>query len=638
MKTNYLTNINTPADLRKIEESNLPALCKEIRSFLVDTITPIGGHLGSGLGVVELTVALHYVFNTPDDKIVFDVGHQAYPHKILTGRKELLHTIRQYGGISGFPKRSESEYDAFGTGHASTSVSAALGISVARDLIGQDFRTIAVIGDGSMTGGLAYEALNNVGVLNKKLLVVLNDNNISIDQNISAMTNYFNEIYSSQTVQNWKGNIWDKFGKLGGKGDRIRKFMSRIEGGVKSIITPGMFFEAMGFDYFGPINGHNITKLLKILNNVKDSNNPTLLHIVTEKGKGYKLAENDSHKFHAVGQIDKITGEALKGKSNVPKYQDVFGAAILQMLENDDKIVAISAAMLDGTGLLEAHAKYPNRVFDVGIAEGHAVTFAAGLATQGILPVVAIYSSFLQRAFDNIIHDVALQNLHVVFALDRAGLVGEDGATHHGVFDLAYLRMIPNMVVMAPQNGVELRMMLHSAIYDKAYQNKCVAIRYPRGNVPDIEVSIYSSESPTHKNEQVPMISLGKAEIINNGNDVAILAIGRMVSIATEVRTLLKEAGIDSMVVNMRFVKPLDEALLSDIAMKKMKVVVMEDGQKIGGLYDAVLEVLNQFKIDILPIGIDDKFVEHGDNDALFKCNGMDVKSVSKSIIDFLKN
>ena len=632
-----LTQINNPADLRKLSESQLPLLCKEIRSFMIDEITKIGGHLGAGLGVVELTVALHYVFNTPIDKIIFDVGHQSYPHKILTERKDKLQSIRQKGGISGFLKMDESVYDAFGVGHSSTSISAALGMSVADCILKEEWiathfvdvrnedkdKFIAVIGDGSLTGGLAYEGLNNAGYLKKDLIVILNDNNISIDKNISAFSNYFNEIFSSQRVQHWKDTIWETLGKVGNKGDIIRRLMSKAGGSFKSFITPGMLFEAIGFNYFGPINGNNVFKLVKILNNIKKLNGPIFLHIITEKGKGYELAEKDTHRLHSIGSINQITGLSINENGNEIKYQDVFGNAMVELFEDDKKLVAVSAAMIEGTGLTTLAEKFPNRVIDVGIAEQHAVTFAAGMATKGIVPVVAIYSSFLQRAFDNIIHDCALQKLHIVFAIDRAGIVGEDGATHHGVFDLAYLRMIPNMIVMAPKDEQELRNMLYSAIYD--YKDSCVAIRYPRGKVvanSNYEHPIKLGDNPLNTFESIP---LGKGEILKEGKDICIISLGKTVSIAMAANYELEKDNIHIGIMNARFVKPLDTTLLDKIANQYNNIITIEDGQKQGGFGSAICEYFadKNYKNNIKVIGIEDHFVEHGQVDLLLTDEGI---------------
>src|SRR3989304_4849508 len=463
-KYEILSKVNFPSDIKQLDLAQLKTLCSDIREFLIDTISEVGGHFGGGLGAVELTVALHKVFNTPHDLIVWDTGHQAYPHKILTGRKDALKTIRQINGISGFLKRTESEYDVFGAGHASTSLSAALGMAVARDICKENKKVVAVIGDGAMTGGMAYEAMNNSGIRKSDLIVVLNDNNMSIAPNVWQISNYFTELISHPDYNKFKGQIWDLTGKLDQFGDRLRKIAVRLESGIKAVITPGMLFEALGFRYFGPINGHNLHQLIKIFEQVKDLKGPILVHTITEKGKGYKPAEGDYQRLHASTPFDKVTGKAIKESNTLPSYTKIFGNALTEIVENNPKVVGITAAMPDGTGLDILQAKYPKNYFDVGIAEEHAVTFSAGLATQGIIPVVAIYSTFLQRAFDQMIHDVALQKLHVVFVLDRAGLVGADGPTHHGSFDLTYLRLIPNMIIMAPKDEAELRDMLYPAI------------------------------------------------------------------------------------------------------------------------------------------------------------------------------
>ncbi|MDR0926916.1 MAG: 1-deoxy-D-xylulose-5-phosphate synthase [Ignavibacteria bacterium] len=620
-KLNILDRVNTPIDLRKLPEELLPELATELRKYMIDTVSQTGGHLGSGLGVVELTIALHYVFNTPKDKIIFDVGHQSYPHKILTGRKDLLPTMRQYNGIAGFQRIAESVYDPFGAGHASTSISAALGMSVARDLYNDyleeddyfDAKSIAVIGDGSLTGGLAYEALNNAGVQNRGIIVILNDNNRSIDGNVSAFSNYFSALYSSEKVQYWKNTLWNTLGKVGDKGDRVRRLAQKVGNGAKSIITAGMLFEAIGFNYFGPISGHNIPKLIRILRNIKALRGPIFLHVITEKGKGYELAENDERKLHAIGRGYTPQHKKLDF-SYQPKYQDIFGITLIKLFNSNPRLVAVSAAMIEGTGLTDLMEQYPTRVFDVGIAEGHAVVFAAGLATQQIVPIVAIYSTFLQRAFDNIIHDCALQKLHIVFAIDRAGLVGEDGATHHGAFDIAYLRIIPNMVVMAPKSGGELAVMLDSAIND---YTGCVAIRYPRGSVPSPDLKKYFGNSQP--------IECGKAEYLTNGKDACVIAVGRMVEFALQAYQTLLSEGIDITVINARFIKPIDTAMLKDVSARWKNIITIEDGQKVGGYGSAVLEYLNEEQIycKVVIMGIGDKFVQHGDIRTLFKEEGL---------------
>ena len=630
----YLSDINTPEDLRKLPPEVLSDVAHEVREFMVDTITRVGGHFGAGLGVVELTVALHYVFNTPKDRIVIDTGHQGYPHKILTGRKNYLHTIRQKGGLSGFLKRDESEYDAFGAGHATTSISAALGMATARDLKGEDYNVVAVIGDGAMTGGLAYEAMNNCGIQKRKVLVVLNDNNMSIAPNVWALSNYFTNVFTSPSLQKLREKVIEMTEQTGEFGDRIRKVAQKLEGGIKAVITPGMLFEALGFRYFGPVNGHNVPQLVKILESVKDIETPVLLHITTQKGKGYAPAEVDKQFLHAIGKIDKITGKSLAKKPEVvppPLYQNVFGQAMVEICEKNPHVVGITAAMPDGTGLNILSDKMPERVIDVGIAEGHGVTFAAGMACEGTVPVVAIYSSFLQRAFDHIVHDCATQKLHVVFALDRGGIAGADGPTHHGVLDLAYLRLIQGMVVMAPKDEQELRDMLYSAVHSEEFSKGPVSLRYPRGNSIGVEL------------KPMKAIRLGKGEIVRSGRDVAIVAIGNMVHPSLKAAELLREEGISAEVVNARFVKPLDTALLDDLCSRFDKIITVEDGQIQGGFGSAVLEYIgtkHNRNVDVFLHGIPDKFVEHGTQEELWAELGLDaagIANVAKEHIGFTR-
>ncbi|MGK9369782.1 1-deoxy-D-xylulose-5-phosphate synthase [Melioribacter sp. Ez-97] len=621
-----LFDINSPDDIKKLEGQDLKLLCTEIRQYMVDVISQIGGHFGGGLGTVELTVALHKVFNTPYDQIVWDTGHQAYPHKIVTGRRDALKTIRQFKGISGFLKRSESPYDAFGAGHASTSISAALGMAVANDILKENRKVVVVIGDGAMTGGMAYEAMNNSGLLKKNLIVVLNDNQMSIAPNVWQISKYFNEMISHPEYNRFKGAIWDLTGKLDYFGDRLRKVAARIEQGIKAVLTPGMLFEALGFRYFGPINGHNITQLIRLFEHVKDLNGPILVHVITEKGKGYKPAENHSQRLHAATPFDKLTGISLKKGTSLPSYTAVFGKALVDIAKSNDKVVGITAAMPDGTGLDKLQAELPERYFDVGIAEEHAVTFAAGLATQGIIPVVAIYSTFLQRAFDQIIHDVALQNLHVVFALDRAGLVGADGPTHHGTFDLSYLRMVPNIVIMAPKDEAELRNMLYTAVN---YKKGPIALRYPRGNALGVELK-----------EGFEEIEIGKSERIKTGSDVALLAVGSMVDYASQAANILAQQGIEAEIINMRFIKPLDEQMLLEIATKFDKVVTLEENSLIGGFGSGVIEFYNDhhIKADVLRIGLPDEFVEHGTQKELHQMLAIDPEGIAQKVTAFLKN
>lgn len=628
MDYRFLNDINSPADLRKLHETDLRQVSDEVREYLIDTITKVGGHFGAGLGTVELTVALHYVFNTPTDKIVLDTGHQAYPHKILTGRRDQLHTIRQKGGLSGFLKRSESEYDDFGAGHATTSISAALGMAAARDQLGLDYKVVAMIGDGAMTGGLAYEAMNNCGVIKSDMLVVLNDNNMSIAPNVWALSNYFSELFASERGRRLREKIGTMTDKMDGFGDRIKSLAHRIEGGMKAVITPGMLFEALGFRYFGPVNGHNVGQLVTMLQGIREMKGPILLHAITQKGKGYGPAERDKQFLHAIGKVDKITGKAVSSApppvAPPPTYQKVFGEALTQIMNEKANVVGITAAMPDGTGLDIVQKTHPKRVYDVGIAEGHGVTFAGGLATQGIIPVVAIYSSFLQRAFDHIAHDVALQHLHCVFALDRSGLVGADGPTHHGVLDLGYLRIIQGMVVMAPKDEQELRDMLHSSIYD--YTAGPVAIRYPRGNGVGAPISPMKS------------IPLGKSETLRPGTHVAILAIGKMVSHAMKAAEILAAQGIDAEVVNARFVKPLDTAMLDDISKRIGTIVTVEDGQIEGGFGSAVAEYIAQHQpgTKLHLHGIGDEFVDHGTQEELHSDLGLDAEGIAKRIMEVL--
>lgn len=619
--TKFLKNIEYPSDLKKLTLNDLKTLSEEIRDYLMDTISKIGGHLGASLGVCELTIALHYVFNTPDDKIIWDVGHQGYIHKILTGRRDKLKTIRQFGGISGFLKRTESEYDAFGAGHASTSLSAALGIAAARDFQKKSFKVIAVIGDGAMTGGMAYEAMNNIGLLNKDIIVVLNDNKMSIAPNVWAVQNYFNEMISNESFNKLRNKIWDFTSRMEKK-DRLQNLLSRIEGGIKGMLTPGMLFEALGFRYVGPVNGHNLISLVKMLEDVKKLNGPILIHVFSEKGKGPSYASEHYQKLHALNPFDKMTGVELK-KSSVPSYTKIFGQALTELAKRNEKIIGINAAMPDGTGLNILQKEIPERYFDVGIAEQHAVTFSAGLATEGFTPVVAVYSTFLQRAFDQIIHDVALQKLPVVFAMDRGGLVGSDGPTHHGTFDLSYLRLIPNIAIMAPKDEAELRNMLYTATL---YKKGPIAMRYPRGEAIGVEITDF---------EEIPV---GKGEIVREGNDVCILAIGNMVNNAMKSAELLKKKKIEVEVVNMRFVKPLDVELLKYVFEKFQKIITIEDNSIVGGFGSAVSEFAEQYryKNDLLLHGLPDKFIEHGKPEELYQMLKMDAEGIAEIAEQFL--
>ena len=624
-KYKILFKIDSPKDIRDLNLSELKQLASEIREYLIDVISQTGGHFGGGLGAVELTIALHKVFNTPEDLLIWDVGHQAYPHKIITGRRDAMTTIRKLNGISGFLKRDESEYDVFGAGHASTSISAAVGMATARDHLGKKHKVVAIIGDGAMTGGMAYEGLNNAGVLKSDLIVVLNDNQMSIAPNVWQYANYFNEMITHPEFQKLKGAIWDLTGKLDQFGDRIRKVAVRLESGIKAIVTPGMLFEALGFRYFGPIDGHNLGKLINIFDKVRQLRGPILVHTVTQKGKGYKPAESNKEKFHGISPFDKLTGQTIKKSSAAPKYTTVFGNAMVEIVKNNPKVVGITAAMPDGTGLNILQKEFPDNFYDAGIAEQHAVTFAAGLAAEGMTPVAAIYSTFLQRAFDQIIHDIALQKLHVVFALDRGGLVGADGPTHHGAFDLTYLRLIPGMVIMAPKDEAELRDMLFTAI--EKYKDGPIALRYPRGEAVGVPLK-----------EEFNEIPVGKGEILKKGEDVALLAVGKMVSYSNKASEILAAEGIDAEIINMRFIKPLDTELLDYVASKFNKIITLEENTVVGGFGSGVLEYFasKNYKNDVLQIGLPDEFVEQGSQAELHALLGIDPDGIAEKVKAFV--
>lgn len=625
-KYKLLFDVDAPKDIRDFDVKKLKLLCSEIREYMIDVISQIGGHFGGGLGSVELTVALHKVFNTPYDKIIWDTGHQAYPHKIITGRRDQLVTIRRFHGLSGFLKRTESEYDEFGAGHASTSISAALGIATGSTLKSEKRKVIAVIGDGAMTGGMAYEAMNNSGILKNDIIVVLNDNNMSIAPNVWQISNYFTEMISHPEYNKFKGAIWDLTGKLDEFGDRLRRVASRLETGIKAVITPGMLFEALGFRYFGPVNGHNICQLVKLFEHVKPLSGPILVHTLTQKGKGYKPAEGHVQKLHASTPFDKVTGKAVKKPGGTPSYTSVFGNALVEIVKSNENVIGITAAMPDGTGLDQLSKEVPDKYFDVGIAEEHAVTFAAGLATQGIIPVVAIYSSFLQRGFDQIVHDVALQKLHVVFVLDRAGLVGADGPTHHGTFDLTYLRLIPHMVIMAPKDEAELRDMIYTAVQ---YKQGPIAVRYPRGSALGVEMK-----------EGFTELEIGKAEILKEGEDIALLAVGSMVDYSKEAAEKLDLEGINCEVINMRFIKPLDELMLDYVASKFDRIVTLEENTLKGGFGSGVLEYYSDKGVhkNLLRIGIPDKFIDHGTQAELHKLIKIDPDGIVEKVKIFCGN
>ena len=541
-----LENINSPADLKKLKPEQLPALAKEVRQFLLETVSNTGGHLGSNLGTVELTIALHYCFDSPQDKIIWDVGHQAYTHKILTGRREQFHTQRQYQGISGFPKRSESEHDAFGVGHSSTSISAGLGMAAAADLAGKKNHAIAVIGDGSLTGGMAFEALNQAGHLKKNMIVILNDNDMSISKNVGAFSSFISRKLTGRYFRDLKKEIQELLINIPAIGTDILHFARRAENSLKGFLTPGSLFEALGFDYLGPLDGHDLLHLVEVFTNINELDGPLLVHVMTTKGKGYKPAEDTPQKYHGVGAFDIATGKGAP-KATAKSYTDVFGETIVQLAEQDQKIVAITAAMPDGTGLNTFAERFPKRFFDVGIAEQHAMTFAAGLAADGFRPVAAIYSTFVQRGYDQVFHDICLQHLPVTIAMDRAGLVGDDGPTHHGVFDLSYLRHLPGITLMAPKDENELRHMLKTAVYSGVP----MALRYPRGAGYGVELDV-----------ELKTLEIGKGELLTEGRDLCIIAIGSSVYPALQAAESLKQKGISAGVINARFVKPLDADLI----------------------------------------------------------------------------
>ncbi len=612
----YLNQISGPEDLKRIERSELPKLAKEIRQVIIETVSRTGGHLAPSLGVVELTIALLYVFDPPQDKIIWDVGHQAYAYKLLTGRRDRFHTLRQHGGLSGFTRMSESPYDAFSTGHASTSISAGLGIAFGRCLRKNAGKIIAVIGDGSMTGGLAYEGLNQTGDLQKDLIVVLNDNEMSIARNVGVLSSFLSRKLSAKHFMTLREELKDFFKSLPKFGDDVYNLAKRTEESFKAFITPGMLFEAFNFNYFGPIKGHRLDHLIDTLQNVKEMRKPVLFHVTTTKGKGYSPAETNPTYFHGVGSFEIETGNGIVVKEAPPTYTEVFGETLVQLARENDKIVAVTAAMPEGTGLKAFSQEFPERFVDVGIAEQHAVTFAAGLATEGLRPVVAIYSTFLQRAYDQILHDVCLEAHPVVFAMDRGGIVGEDGPTHHGLFDLTYLRSLPNMVVMAPKDENELRRMLKTAVQHPGP----IALRYPRGCGVGVPIE-----------DEIALLPIGQAEVLTTGNDAVILAIGATVKPALEAAKVLKDENITVTVVNCRFVKPLDTALITQLAADISYILTVEENVLQGGFGSAVLECLADAHIrpkGLVRLGIVDTFVEHGSQQVLRSKYGIDSATI----------
>ncbi len=622
IKEGVLNKVNYPEDIKKLDLQELNVLADEIREMIIETVSKRGGHLASSLGVVELTIALHYVFNTPQDKLVWDVGHQTYAHKILTGRKDKFTTLRQKGGVSGFPKREESVYDAFNVGHSGTSISAATGIAEARCLKGDGFKVIAVIGDGSISAGMAFEGMNWAGDRNKDLIIILNDNELSISPNVGALSSYLNRIMTGHTVTKLKAEIKNFLRSIPAIGEPMFRFTRQVEESLKAFVVPGVLFEELGFTYVGPLEGHRLDHLIKNLENVKDLKGPVLVHVITKKGKGYQFSEDDPLRFHGIAPFHIETGESLADK-NIPfppTYSKVFGDAIVKLASADSRIVAITAAMCEGTGLDKFAAKFPSRFYDVGIAEQHAVTFAAGLATQSLMPVVAIYSTFIQRAYDQIIHDICLPRLPVVFALDRGGLVGEDGPTHHGMFDFSFLRSIPNIIIMAPGDENELQHMLKTAVQSE-YP---VSIRYPRG----CGVGAPLDDEP-HS------LEIGKGEILTSGSDLAVIAVGSCVHPALRAAARLRQEGISIAVVNARFVKPLDEELLCDTAASLKRVITVEENVLMGGFGSAVLELFEKKgvrNVTAKRLGIGDEFVEHAAQRELRRMHGIDEEGIMAAV------
>jgi 1-deoxy-D-xylulose-5-phosphate synthase len=626
-----LQTINSPDDLKKISKEKLHQVCDELRQYIIDVVSVHGGHFGASLGVVELSVALHYVYNTPYDQLVWDVGHQAYGHKILTGRRDNFISNRKYKGLSGFPKRSESEYDTFGVGHSSTSISAALGMAIAAKYKGEDRKSVAVIGDGSMTAGMAFEAMNHAGVADTDMLIILNDNCMSIDPNVGALKEYLTDITTSQTYNKFRDDVWKLLGKLPVGKRFTRDMASKLEAGIKGMVTRSSnLFEALNLRYFGPIDGHNITKLVDTLKDLRNIPGPKILHIVTVKGKGYALAEKDQTKWHAPGLFDKITGEIYKKKFDIPqppKYQDVFGHTILELAEKNEKIMGITPAMPSGSSLNIMMKAMPHRAIDVGIAEQHAVTVSAGMATQGLKVFCNIYSSFMQRAFDQVVHDVAIQKLPVIFCLDRAGLVGEDGPTHHGAYDIPYFRCIPNMIISAPMNEQELRNLMYTSQLEST--KLPFVIRYPRG-----EGVMPEWRKPMEE------IEIGKGRKLRDGKDVAILSFGHPGNFAAAAIRDLRAEGIQPAHYDMRFAKPLDEELLHEALQNYERIVTVEDGTVVGGFGSAIAEFMtvHGYKNDLKILGIPDRIVEHGTLKELHRECGYDAQAIKEAVIELMKS
>jgi len=620
----FLDKIDSPADLKKIPAEKLSLLAEEIRERIVSVVSKNGGHLASNLGAVELTLALHYVFDSPKDKIIWDVGHQCYTHKLLTGRKEKFETIRKYEGISGFPKKGESVHDVFDVGHACTSISSALGLACGRDLKKEKFSVIALVGDGALSGGLSFEGLNNAGAQKKDMIVILNDNSMFISKNVGAMAKYLTDLLTDEKYNKLKAEVWDLVGRFKRR-DKIRAMVQQVEESVKGFLVPGIIFERLGFRYLGPIDGHDLHQLIKTLSHIKTLKGPIFLHVLTKKGKGYKYAEEDAPRFHGIGSFDKVTGDS-NSQMGKKAFTDVFSDAMVEIGEKDLKVVGITAAMSLGTGLYPFAQRFPKRFFDVGIAEQHGATFSAGLARQGLKPVFAVYSTFLQRAFDQIIHDIALQNLPVTFAIDRAGLVGEDGPTHHGFLDLTYLRGLPNFVIASPKDGKELCDLLYTAVN---WGRSPFALRYPRCPVPN---------KPEKKD--MVKIDVGTWEVLREGNDILILATGSMVIPSIEACFKLAKEDIDATVVNCRFIKPLDEPLLLSLLKEHEFVLTVEENSVLGGFGSATSEFIqkNGFeKIHLRMLGIPDEFIPHGKRDILLKNLGLDPDGIYQAVKELSK-
>ena len=627
-----LSKINSPDDLKKLDQAQLVQLCVELRNFIIDNVSVYGGHFSASLGVVELTVALHYVFNAPDDQIVWDVGHQAYGHKILTGRRDNFHTNRIYNGISGFPKRKESEYDTFGVGHSSTSVSAALGMAVASKYLGlEEKQHIAVIGDGAMTAGMAFEGLNHAGVSDTNILIILNDNCMAIDPNVGALKDYLTDITTSQTYNRLKDDVWKLLGKLSHFGKNAQEIVSKVENGIKAtLLSQSNLFESLNLRYFGPVDGHDVNHLVAVLNDLKNIKGPKILHCVTVKGRGYAPAEKgNATTWHSPGTFDKITGDIHKKvheRPQPPKYQDVFGHTMVELAKQNGKIIGITPAMPSGSSMNIMMKEMPDRAFDVGIAEQHAVTFSAGLATQGLIPFCNIYSSFMQRAYDQVVHDVCIQNLPVNFCLDRAGFAGSDGPTHHGAYDLAYFRCIPNMIVSAPMNESELRNLMYTAQLPR--KEKAFSIRYPRG-----QGVLPNWRTPFEE------IQIGTGRKIKDGNELAILSIGHIGNYAVEVCEKLETQGIHIAHYDMRFVKPLDEEMLHEVLSLFKKIITVEDGCIQGGFGSAILEFMadHHYSNEVKRLGIPDSVIEHGEQLELHKESGFDPGSIENAVMEMLE-